>query len=171
MFRWFYNFLYGSVPASFECAYSQEESVNRLSAVCTDSIFGTLARQTAYGSVKHSEVVLRRTIPFVRNSFKPVFVGKFEHMGSKTVLVGKFAMHGAVKVFLSFWFGFCILWTALVIGVSISKGLGKLWWFPFAGLGMFAAGTLLVGTGKWFARNDVAWLSNIISNALSGKTA
>jgi hypothetical protein len=169
MFRWFYNFLYGSVPDVFECAYSQEESMSRLSAVCTDSTFDTWTKETAYGVVKHSEVVLSRAIPLAHNPFKPVFTGSFQHVGEKTLLVGKYSMEELTKVLMSCWFGFCILWTTLSAMISVSRGLGQHWWLPFAGLGMFGAGALLVGFGKWSSRNDTFWLSNVISNALSVK--
>ncbi len=169
--RWFWELLFGSVPATFPSAFSLEESVSRLSAACTTSIFGTLTRQAAYGRVGRSRVVLTRTIPFVHNSGKPVFVGSFEPVGNQTVLVGRFALHWAVRAFLSFWFGFCLLWTALVVAIEILIGLGDRWWFPLAGLGMFMAEALLLRVSKWWARNDIAWLSGVISRALSADTA
>jgi len=171
MFRWFYNLIYGSELASFESAYSLDESVKRLSDASTDSIIATLGRQTAYGSVSDHEVQLTRTIPFVRNSFKPVFVGSFQRVGDRTILVGKFTMHWVAKAFLSLWFGFCALWTLLVLVAGISKGLGEVWWMPLGGTGFFLFGILLVGFCRWLSRNDVAWISTVISNALSGKTA
>ena len=46
-----------------------------------------------------------------------------------------------------------------------------IWWFPLAGIGMLAFGVALVQLGKFFARNDTAWLSKAIAATLSGTSA
>ena len=66
---------------------------------------------------------------------------------------------------MSVWFGGCVLWTlATIAGVLIEDP--KKWSVPFIGVGMICAGTAMVWLGKWFARNDVAWLSHVIREAL-----
>jgi hypothetical protein len=167
MIRVMLNFLYGSTPATFDSRYSFGESVERLrSATKTWS----LTNQVAAGKVSENKVVLQRSIPFVRNSFKPFFVGNFERSGHGVVLVGRFTMHWFVKAFLTFWFGFCLLWTALAIAAVISSR-DAIWWFPLAGIGMLVVGAAIVQLGKYFARNDIAWLSKVIEAALSRSAA
>ena len=164
------SFLYASTPASFESRYGVAESVARLRAATVRTVFGALTGQAAVGKVSEDRVSLQRVIPFVGNSFKPFFVGRFERSAGGSILVGHFTMHWAVKAFNTFWFGFCLLWTALALAGSISSPKDA-WHFPLFGLGLFCAGCAAVQAGKWFARNDVAWLSNVISSALSGTSA
>jgi hypothetical protein len=164
------SFLYGSTPVTFESRLSLPESVVRLQSATKRSVLGALASQEAVGKVSETEVLLQRVIPFVGNSFKPYFVGRFEQSERGVVLVGQFTMHWSVKVFNTVWFGFCLLWTILAtVGVATSNP--KEWYFPLFGIGMLVAGALLVQVGKWFARNDAAWLSRVIEAALSGTSA
>lgn len=166
MLRWFLNFLYGSTAAEFESVFSIEESIARLSAATKTSVFKAISHQAAVGSVNDKKVSLQRVIPFVGNSFKPIFVGSFRCVGSKTVLLGHFTMHWVVKAFLTFWFGFCALWTILATSAAIADPRSA-WFAPIFGIGLFAAGVALVRVGQWFARNDIDWLSSLISKVLS----
>jgi hypothetical protein len=45
------------------------------------------------------------------------------------------------------------------------------WFFPLAGFAMLLAGTALVAVGKWFARNDQRYLSDVIMKALAQSAA
>ena len=148
-----------------------QESVQRLRSATKRSVFGALTAQAVVGKVSEDRVSLQRVIPFVGNSFKPFFVGHFEPSTSGTRLVGRFTMHWLVKVFNTFWFGFCLLWTVLAIGIVSISSTSENWYFPVFGFGTLVVGTLMVQVGKWFARNDAAWLTNVITNALSGKSA
>jgi hypothetical protein len=71
-----------------------------------------------------------------------------------------------VKAFMTFWFGFCALWTLLTLFAVVAKP-SELWFFPFAGLGVPFAGAALVRLGRWFARNDRQYLCEVIENALT----
>jgi len=166
MFHRIHSFLYGSAPASFESQYSIHEAAERLRAVTKRSVFSAFTAQALVGKVSESRVHLQRVIPFVGNSYKPFFVGHFEQTERGSVLIGRFTMHWTVKVFNTFWFGFCLLWTALATVASVLKP-SDTWYFPLFGVGMLLVGTLMVQVGKWFARNDVAWLSDVIASALS----
>jgi len=71
-----------------------------------------------------------------------------------------------VKVFMSFWFGMCGLFSgAVLLGGFKPQG-------PYATIFllqpflMICGGIALVAAGKWFARNDAAWLSELIATAL-----
>jgi hypothetical protein len=166
MFRWFVHLLYDSTPAEFRSAYDLAESVERLSAATKRSVFSALAETTAVGKVSEKVVRLQRVIPMVGNSFKPFFIGHFEVRGDVTVLIGKFTMLPLVKVFMSFWFGMCGLFAgAVLLGGFKPQGPNATFFLlqPFL---MIGGGIAVVAAGKWFARNDTAWLSELIVPAL-----
>ncbi len=82
------------------------------------------------------------------------------------VLKGRFTIAPFVKVFMSVWFGFFAL--CIFLGIRpILAGDPSAWWLPVFGIGIFLAAVALVWGCKWLARNDVAWLSEIIQYALS----
>jgi hypothetical protein len=163
--RWFINLLYGSVPADFESAFDLDQSVRRLASATGRSVFSALFQQRAVGKVSASGVSIQRVIPLVGNSFKPYFVGAFQDSGHRVILSGRFTMHWCGKVFMSVWFGGCVLWTIAAVTGVLLEDLKK-WWVPFIGVGMICAGIAMVWVGKWFARNDIAWLSRVIQEAL-----
>jgi hypothetical protein len=78
MSSWLADILYGSRPAEFVSHYSLQESVEKLRAVTARSMFPSLTKQSAVGTVAEHKVRLQRVIPMVRNSFKPFFFGHFE---------------------------------------------------------------------------------------------
>jgi hypothetical protein len=166
--HWLFDFLYGAVPAEFESAFGLEDSVRRLSDATGRWPFAALTtKQMAGGRVTATRVILQRVIPFVGNSFKPFFLGAFRVEGTRVVLTGKFTMHSIVKIFFSLWFGFLALSIPLIfLQIAVQGGS---WWEPFGAIGMFCAGLGLVGLGKWFARNDIAWLSDVIRKALASQ--
>jgi hypothetical protein len=84
-------------------------------------------------------VQLQRAIPMVRNSFKPFFVGRFEFKNGRIVLVGHFTMHWFVKIFMTFWFGFCVLWSLTATLAVMAKSF-EYWWFPLGGVAMLGVG-------------------------------
>jgi hypothetical protein len=166
MLRWFVCLLHDSTPVEFLSAYGLAESVDRLSAVTKRSVFFALEETTAVGKVSEKIVRLQRVIPMVRNSFKPFFVGHFEVRGDVTVLIGKFTMLPLAKVFMSFWFVMCGLFAgAVLLGRFKPEGPNATFFLlqPFL---MIGGGIALVAAGKWFARNDAAWLSELIATAL-----
>ncbi len=160
-----WNILFGRYPKTFESAYDFEESVRILQAATKRSVFSSFLSQNAVGRVSAKRVSLQRVIPFVGNSSKPFFVGRFERKNGKVVLEGHFTIHLFAKIFMSIWFGFVILGIVLTTYQVIAAGTGN-WQLPFFDMGLFLAGFIFVLIGKWFARNDIAWLSRIISAAL-----
>lgn len=164
MNRRFFDVLYGSTSAEFESAFDLPESIRRLSAATGRSVF--VASEAAVGTVSNSRVSLQRVIPLVGNSFKPFFVGAFRVQNGRTVLAGRFTILRSVKTFMSIWFGFILLWTILTVPALLQRNANA-WWFPFAGIGMLVVGGVFVWFCKRLSRNDVAWLSSVIGNALS----
>jgi hypothetical protein len=165
MARWFFHLIYGGVTARFESRYSVRESVSRLAHAVKPSIFMALSEQSAVGTVTEDKVSIQRVIPFIRNAWKPFFIGSFQTAGDRVVLAGQFTCSPLVKIFMSIWFGFLVLWTVIATAAVIGRPPAD-FWFPLFGIAMFAFGIALVRVGKWLARNDIAWLSRVISNAL-----
>lgn len=169
MLRAIYSFFYGGTPATFASAYTVHQSVERLRAATKRSVFGALGAQASVGTVTESHVSLQRVIPFIGNSCKPFFVGHFEPTADGTRLVGQFTMHWLAKMFSTGWFGFCLIWTMVAFGSASASGRSGNWGHPVFGIGMLVAGGLGVHFSKWCARHDAAWLSTVITNALSNK--
>ncbi len=169
MLRWFLNLLYGSVSAEWESAYPLEESVARLRAVTLRSAFSALAESAAVGTVSESEVKLQRVIPMVRNSFKPFFLGRFVKRGEQVFLTGRFTMLLITKIFMSFWLGFLAFFSiaALVSMLAAPPEKPGRFSLVLAPLAMMAFGIGMLRLGKWFCRNDVQWLTNVIRRAIS----
>jgi|GEM_PF-513301 len=165
MIRWLTAAWRGSDPVKFESSFGLTESVERLRAATRHSAFAVLAQQEAVGTVEVARVSLQRAIPMVRNSFKPYFNGRFVMQHNRVVLVGRFTLHGLVKVFMAFWFGATACFTVLT-AITSFVGPGKAWQGPIFGLAMMGAGVAMVALGRWFARNDAAWLSDVINRAL-----
>jgi hypothetical protein len=165
MIRAVYSFFAGSEPVRFRSQYDLHESVERLRSITKGSVLGALSGEAAVGKVTEAEVSLQRVIPFVGNSFKPFFVGRFEAGASGIELVGRFTISRSTKIFSTIWLSFILLWTALATRAVIAKP--SEWYFPLFGVGMLAAGAVILAVCKWFSRNDVDWLSNAIQVALS----
>jgi len=165
MVRWFFEFLYGSIPVRFASSYSAREAMARLSEAVKPSVFSSYSGQCAVGTVTEKKVRIQRVIPLVGNAWKPSFSGSFSEGGTGVVLEGAFKFSAFTRVFMSIWFGFIAFWTLLAIATVLTKSPHDLW-FPLFGVGMFAAGIGMVRAGKWFSRNDVAWLTQVIVQAL-----
>jgi hypothetical protein len=142
--------LFARSHVTFESDFSISESVER----------------TAMGRVDEEHVRLVRVIPYVRNSFKPMFTGAFEESDGRTVLRGSFGMQGVVKVFMSFWFG-ALAAFALFSAWHAVKDRPDAWKGVLFCAGMGLAGMGILALGKWLARNDEAWLSAVIRAALT----
>ena len=151
--------------AVFVSPLTTSEAISRLRAATSGTFLASVVHEKVAGKVTEAKVVLRRDIPFVGNSFKPYFIGRFEQERGETILRGAFKVHLLVRAFMAYWFGFCILWTAIATFALFAKPT-ELWFFPLAGVGMLLAGTGFVWLGQWFARNDEAVISSVIKAAV-----
>ena len=170
MVRWFFHLLYGAILVRFESQYCVQESVERLAAVVKPSVFSSFSGQCAVGNVTEKKVAIHRVILLVGNAWKPFFYGSFSPAGAGAVLIGAFTFSAFTRAFMSIWFGFIAFWTVLATAAVITKSPSN-FWFPLFGVGMFAVGIAMVRTGKWFARNDVSWLTQVIACALGANGA
>ncbi len=166
MLRWLTNLLFESTPAEFRSDYSIAASVQRLAAVT--SRWGLSVSQTqAVGKVSPDKVRLQRVIPMVRNSFKPFFTGHFEMREGHTVLTGHFAMALAARIFMVIWLVMAMLFTVALLAGDLHSANGIPAWPPLIAVLIPIGGVGLIVLGKWFARNDVAWLSDVMTRALT----
>jgi hypothetical protein len=78
---------------------SIDEAVERLSREVKSSALSTCTTEALAGRVSNEKVYLYRIVPFVGNSFLPVFEGAFEEKEGITILSGRWAFHPYAKVF------------------------------------------------------------------------
>ncbi len=165
MLRAIPNALFGTVPVEFHSPLPVSESITRLQNATESSLLGAFVGQVMTGKVTEEKVKLVRSIPFVQNSFKPVFLGRFEPASRGSVLRGAFGLPWPVKAFMTFWFGYCVLWT-VEAAVAVAKK-PEVWFFPLAGIGLIVVSYGMVRLIQWFARNDREYLEHAIKRALS----
>lgn len=165
MVRWFYQFLYGSVPVRFTSPYSTHEALLRLSSVVKPSVLSSFAGQCAVGTVTETTVCIQRVIPLIGNAWKPFLYGSFSATETGAVLEGAFKFSAFTRFVMSLWFGFVSIWTIMATAIVLTESTND-FWLPLVGVAMFTAGIGMVLAGKWFARNDVAWLTQLIVQAL-----
>lgn len=125
-----------------------------------------MAHPEAVGTVDAQRVRLQRVIPMISNGFKPWFIGRFESRADGVHLVGRFTLLPWVKVMLACWLGLAL--AAALLGawgvVYPAARPPALSYTVLLPLSVF--GLLIPGIGRWVARGDVEWLSNVIRNAL-----
>ena len=165
MFGWLFNLLYGSISMEWESAYGLEESVARLRAATKRSVLSALSETAAVGAVTECRVRLQRVIPMVGNSFKPFFIGQFVRRNERVFLVGRFTMFGAVKVFMSVWFVLVIVFGVAALFAQTATQSNR-FVFVLAPFAMAGFGIALLSFGKWLARNDAAWLADVIERSI-----
>jgi hypothetical protein len=157
---------YRSVTATFSTPLPVELAVVRLRAATEPSILGT-QKEAAVGTVTRQRVFLHRLVPGTGNSFKPIFVGRFEVEEGRTQLRGVFTMHWLVKLFMLFWYGGCVYWIALAIPKALDER-GTMMFVPALGVVMILAGASMVLFFGSLANDDRPFLEEVIGKALAG---
>lgn len=171
--NWLFNYIYGSTPVEFESKLTLEESVLRLKKVILPTspilfLFTIVNSPQAMGQVSAEHVHIQCMRFFGGGAFKPFFTGKFIKENNHLILKGNFAMALSARVALTFWFMGVIVFAiaAFVRYFTSSNTLDSL-------ISVFCVSVLLlifgfgsVAYGKWLSRNDLVWLSNIISTSL-----
>jgi len=175
MVKRLFNFLYRDVPAQFPSDFSLMASVERLRGRTKRTVFSALFRQAAVGPVTESKVRLQRIIPLFGNSFKPIFVGRFEHSHGRVILQGRFTMFLFSKIFMTAWLGFALVLTIIAAAATLQTVMGSdanpqkdpmTLLFPLVGIGFFLAGVAFVRGCWWLSRSDIAFLTSVIQAAL-----
>jgi hypothetical protein len=163
MIRQLFNQIYGSVPARFESRYSVPESISRLEKVVRPWSFRDFGSERAVGTITAERTSVRRV--YGQNSFRPIFVGAFQPVGSTSVLIGRFTLARWVKFFLPAWLGVLAVFTVFITDAAIT-GSATTRWAPLFGVAMLGMGLGIARFGVWSTRNDIAWVSRVISEAL-----
>lgn len=158
--------LFGSIPARFPSDFDIEESIARLRAVVRPFRIGNLFEECAVGKVTESHVSLQRVIPLVGNSSKPFFKGRFVIEDGRVVLDGRLTMLLFVKIGTGVFIAFSLFF-AVLGAVVWAQGAPHGPLMPFVGLGFALLIVIITWVGRWFARNDVQWLSSLIAATLS----
>lgn len=92
-----------------ECVQTFNESVDKYPTLTPDP------RKPFRGKVSGDRFQLRAKSGR-RNSFAPVFFGRFQGQASGTIIEGHFAMSPLVRIFIALWFGFFVLAACCVVG-------------------------------------------------------
>jgi hypothetical protein len=109
------------------------------------------------------------TRKYYSNSFAPFFYGQLTQADGGAILEGGFRMNPFVRLFMTFWFGFLLIFTVGAIMVppapNPASGAGRFWFYT--GLALVAVlGVGLVLLGKWLGRGDQAVIRAFIKNTL-----
>lgn len=162
--------LYGKIKIDYKSKFPMNESVVRLKEVVRSGWSPFPFREGVYGKVSEDLVRLYRVIPFGSNSFIPIFTGSFKRADGNVVLSGFFSMHIFVKIFMTVWFtGVISISVFMAVQVIKEADAGKAFFVTPALLipmVMVLFGILIVKLGKWFSRNDIAYISRIVEDAL-----
>ena len=156
---------YRSVMAAFSTSLPLELAVVRLRGATKPSLLGT-QKEAAVGTVTRQRVFLQRLVPGTGNSFKPIFVGRFDVVEGETQLRGVFTIHWVVKLFMLFWYGGCIYWTVLATRSALEEP-GTMTLVPLLGIFMILLGASVVLFFSWLADDDRCYLEEVITRALS----
>jgi hypothetical protein len=125
------------------------------------------------GKVSEQKVSLARFIPFVGNPFAPVFYGSFQVRDGVTVLEGHFAFPLYSRIYHAIGLGFCLIMavicpiTAFINPVSSSPPMPQ--WQAKLFLGLLPSVMVLffvfyIKLSKWFARNDIPFITNRVQD-------
>lgn len=128
--------------------------------------------ECAAGGVSSAKVTLCRLQPNFRNSFKPVFVGRFSDRAGSVVLDGRFTLAMATKAFMMIWLSLALLITAYSVFMAGFFAVADRQWSAFSvvpvGLTMFAVGVAFIHLCWGLSRSDMDFLSRTIRGALKG---
>jgi len=173
MLRSLIDFVCGNEPLAFESDFSLPESVRRLTAEVKPPLLGfrplvSLTASVVVGKVTEEHVSLWCERLFIRNGFRPVFVGRFQTFGNRVILIGKMVgQNGLAPLFL----GVVVAMSLLFIGGSLFelvKGSkdSALWLMPFGGVlpVLFFLG--INRLGRWLSSGDEDWILAAIRCAL-----
>jgi hypothetical protein len=166
------QFLFGDSPAAFPTDLSLDESIRRLSSVVEKDGFLSRLRthggQRVFGSVARRRVRLTWVTPFVSNIFRPRFVGRFEAVGDKSVLVGKFGVLPVVRAWA------CTFALAGALGAVLVASQANPSLYPRLALLLVAIGISVIGfvavrLSQWLTGGVRRKLATFITSSLSSK--
>jgi len=121
-----------SKPAEFP---SSSRLTSRCGGSLTNCAYGAFGVDSAESRLEGfpSPVFRSARYPVLWQLVQPFFIGKFPNRMGALFLSAGLRCH-VYKVFMFVWFGFCALWTLLLLS-RLYIGTSEAWWFPFAGIG------------------------------------
>lgn len=158
----FWTWLFPRTHVVFSSPLRHEQAVQALRAAIAHG--NLTATGSVAGSVGDQDVHLYHRV-VMRNSFKPHFRGELHTTAQGSELRGSFALPALVFVFVVFWLGFCVLWSAVT---ATHLGRFDLMLLPavLPGVLMLGLGIGLLRLGQHLAADDPAILSRVIRQAL-----
>lgn len=162
----FFKLLYGGEPVAFRSALSSEQAIASLSAATRRPGFRVGGGSAATGVVNKHMVELKKETPFVRNDFKPCFIGRFRIEGEEVVLEGRFTLSWQTKFFMTMIFVFLMYFFIRSFSM-LADYPDDLWYFPLGAVALYLVMVLNIASGKSMAQGDRKYLSDIISKALA----
>ena len=162
----FFKLLYGSEPVVFRSALSSEQAIASLRAATRRPGFCPVVGSAATGVVSMHMVELKKETPFVRNDFKPCFVGRFRIEGEEIILEGGFTLSWQTRFFMTMVFVFLAYFFIRTFSM-LADYPDDLWYFPLGAVLLFLVMVLNIASGKSMAHGDRKYLSDIISKALA----
>lgn len=154
--------LFPATPARFPTTLPLIDATTSLrNATCHSRLF----RQSVFGTVRAHRVVLERQVPWIANAYKPIFYGHFVSDMSGTYLQGQFVIGRMSRFVIRAWAVFALLF--LFAGLTATApNTEKAWLIPLVACGMIMVAYASLQLGKWLARGDQQYISNVIREAL-----
>jgi uncharacterized membrane protein (DUF485 family) len=148
---------------------SEREIVERLRANVDTGWF--LGDKPAQGFVSEHSFSLRRRISY-RNSFQTNLRGRFIEEGIGTRIKCYAGMHPAAIAFMTIWFAFTLFGAAMsLVAMNIALNNGKSITGIIFGLALPLFGVVLVATGRYFARSELATLKEFLEKTIDARPA
>ena len=150
---------------------SMKVAVDRLNSKVKRFDLPPLKSNGMVGSVKADRVTIYRST-IMNNSFRPVFIGYFEHGMEGTKLYGKFQMHRYVQIFMTLWIvgvlAFPVLMTIIGVGETGDVLISFLAGLFFGMVSLLLVGFLLglLKFCEWLSSDDIDWLKREIGDAI-----
>jgi hypothetical protein len=165
------DFLCGFESLAFESDFGVDESVRRLAAEVEPPLVGyrpLVSRRATVvvGKVTEKRVALWCERLFFRNGFRPEFIGCFQVVDKRVILIGKLGM-GRLCLFYIPVFGMALFFSVgTLLELTKNPHDPALWVMPIGGpiIVLFMIG--MVRIGKWLSSGDERWLLAAIRSAL-----
>ena len=144
-----------------ECESRLREAADR------EGLLSWFGSKPIVGRVSARYIRLRQRIGY-RNSFQTFLIGSLEDCDGGTLFRGRAGMHPLVKGFMAVWFSGVVLFGGIAFVTSIQgmlAGGGQ----PIGAIipaAMLAFGVVLVGVGRWLARDEERFLVSFLAGVI-----
>lgn len=130
------------------------------------SRWNPFSRKDAVGYVRDDTALLRRQNLFFHNSFRPEMHVRFEADGRGAVLRCVTRLNVSTIVFMSFWFGFVLLFQFGILFAGGFQGVPPI--VDFTPILMICMGLFLVFFGAFLGAGEPEFLANFVAAKVEG---